>query len=66
MIAYRRGGGGEVVVVANLRDADQTLTLPFPEGAWRELSFGYDLEVSSAQLSEDFPASSAKIYIRRS
>lgn len=66
VIAYRRGGGGEVVVVANLRDADQTLTLPFPEGAWRELSFGYDLEVSSAQLSEDFPASSAKIYIRRS
>jgi 1,4-alpha-glucan branching enzyme len=65
VIAYRRGGG-EVVVVANLRDADQTLTLPFPDGAWRELTFGYDLEVNGAQLSEDLPASSAKIYIRHS
>ncbi|HEU4742781.1 MAG TPA: alpha-amylase family glycosyl hydrolase [Meiothermus sp.] len=67
VVAYRRGyGQGEVIVVANLHDTDQTLTLPFPDGAWRELTFGYDLEVSGAQLSEDFPASSAKIYIRRS
>lgn len=65
IIAYRRGyGEAEVLVVANLRDQDQTQRIPFPDGAWRELTFGYEID-SAGGLEDLFPASSAKIYLRR-
>jgi len=66
MIAYRRGfGEAEVLVVANLKDEDQALAIPFPEGAWRELTFNYELETQGGQLGDTFPASSAKVYVHR-
>jgi 1,4-alpha-glucan branching enzyme len=66
VIAYRRGyGEAEVLVVANLKDEDQTLAIPFPDGAWHELSFNYDLEAKGGKLEDTFPASSAKIYVHR-
>lgn len=66
VIAYRRGyGEAEVLVVANLRDEDKALTIPFPDGRWRELTFGYDIDSTGGQLADTFPASSAKIYVRR-
>ena len=66
VIAYRRGyGEAQVLVVANLEDQDKTLTLPFPDGAWHELTFDYDIDSKDGKLSDTFPASSAKIYVHR-
>ncbi|MCC6790687.1 MAG: DUF3459 domain-containing protein, partial [Thermomicrobiales bacterium] len=66
VIAYRRGvGEAEVIVVANLSDIDRALTLPFPDGAWREILFDYDIAVSGGVLDDSLPASGAKLYVRR-
>lgn len=66
IIAYRRGyGEAEVLVVANLKDEDQALAIPFPDGARHELSFNYDIEAKDGKLEDTFPASSAKIYVHR-
>ncbi|MGI8477393.1 MAG: alpha-amylase family glycosyl hydrolase [Thermomicrobiales bacterium] len=63
VLAYQRGPA-EVVIVANLRDDERALTVPFPAGNWRELTFGYDIEVPDNIMTDSFPASSAKIYVR--
>lgn len=66
MIAYRRGfGQAEVLVAANLRDQQRAVTIRFLDGAWRELSFEYDIDSGNGQLADTFPASGAKIYVRK-
>ena len=65
LLAYRRGHGeAQVLVAANLRDADRDLTVPLESGAWRELTFEADLE-SAGEVRERFPASHVKLYVRR-
>jgi 1,4-alpha-glucan branching enzyme len=66
MIAYRRGfGQAEVLIAANLRDQQRAVTIRFLDGAWRELSFEYDIDSGNGQLADTFPASGAKIYVRK-
>lgn len=66
IIAYRRGfGEAEVLVVANLKDEDKALEIPFPDGAWHEMTLNYDLDSKGGKLHDTFPASSAKIYVHR-
>jgi 1,4-alpha-glucan branching enzyme len=66
IIAYRRGfGQSEVIVVVNLMDDERTATIRFLDGAWRELGFAYDIDSGNGQLADTFPASGAKIYVRR-
>jgi 1,4-alpha-glucan branching enzyme len=66
LIAYRRGAGqAEVLVAVNLRDQERSATIRFLDGAWRELSFEYDIDSSNGQLVDTFPSSGTKIYVRR-
>jgi 1,4-alpha-glucan branching enzyme len=65
VIAYRRGSGEtEVIVVANLRDVNRSAAIPFPCGAWQEVTFDYRIDARDGRLRDTFPASSAKIYVR--
>ncbi len=66
LIAYRRGfGEAEVIVVANLVDQERSLSINFPDAAWKELGFNYEIDSGNGQLTDTFPASGAKIYVRR-
>lgn len=65
-IVFRRGKGeGEVLVAVNLRDEARSLTLPFPDGAWRKLHGGKDWDTSGGKLVDRFAASEAKLFVRR-
>ncbi len=65
VLIYTRGyGQAEVVVAANLEDTDRKLSIPLPQGAWRELSFNANVD-SVGQTEDLFPASGLKIFVRR-
>ena len=66
VIAWQRGSAaGKVLVVANLRDDDRSLTIPFPDGAWAQLIDGGDIDTSGGMLTDQFPAMGAKVYVHR-
>ena len=53
-----------MIVVANLRDTDTSFTIPFPNGRWHELVFEYEIEATNGNISDTFPPSTAKLYVR--
>ena len=66
VIAWRRGSGdGEVLMVANLRDEDRSLTIPFPDGAWTQIIDGGDIDSAGGALTDQFPAWGTKVYVHR-
>lgn len=67
LIVFRRGGGdAEVIVIANLVDEEREISVSFPDGAWREITFDYDVVVQDGVLSETILASGAKLFVRKS
>jgi 1,4-alpha-glucan branching enzyme len=66
VIVYRRGtGDDEILVAVNLSDQSRTLTIPFPDGAWRKLHWGKDWDTSGGQLVDRFAGSEAKLFAHR-
>ena len=65
VIAYQRGSGeAAVIVVANLRDAEQRAEIPMPDGFWRELHENTTVEVRDGCLRDALGPSSAKVFVR--
>ena len=65
LLVYRRGTGeAEVIVIANLVDEDRAVSVAFADGAWREITFDYDVDVRDGVLEETLLASGAKVYVR--
>ncbi len=72
LIAYKRWNdqGNMVAVVANLKPQYagkfELKNVGLEDGVWREVIFGYDLQVSGGVLADTLAESEAKVYIKQS
>lgn len=65
LLVYRRGfGEAEVIVVANIRDQNRSVSVPVPSGAWREMVSGNEFNTSGG-LELGLAGSEVKLLIRR-
>jgi 1,4-alpha-glucan branching enzyme len=70
LLGFKRwnDGGNVVVVVANVKPAFggdfEIADAGLEDGTWREVVFGYDVQVQDGRLHDNLAESEAKIYIR--
>lgn len=71
LIGFKRwdGGGGVVVVVANLTPyyggQFEIANAGLEDGVWREMIYGYDVEVHGGRLRDELAESEAKVFVRQ-